>query len=247
MEPAAPLLAVPDDSNTTPEFPSAEVPELTVTGPDTPPAKLLAEEMTTEPLLPVGEPLLPELMRTEPPDWPTAVVAPADNANRPPVPLLPLPTTTLIAPPEPLVASPVPNTTTPELPASVVPELNVRLPDVPDEAALADTRLTDPEEELVDNPLVMETEPPTLEDPEDAPAARNTLPPFCVDIPEERNSNPAVPLVPAPTTTLTLPPRPLVAAPLTSAIQPEFPDTVVPVLNTMPPEAVDVDAVPAAV
>jgi len=105
MEPPLPPEATPEYSNTDPELPECVVPVLKVIEPETPAETAFEDSKVRNPVGPLV--LAPPNMLTDPPDWLSAVVLPAERTNCPPTPLLPEPTTTLTAPPLPLDAEPV--------------------------------------------------------------------------------------------------------------------------------------------
>jgi hypothetical protein len=113
MEPPRPPLAVPDWSNIAPELPANVAPVLSSTSPLTPPTPAGADATAMEPEVVAVD--RPDVIETLPPVcadpaafpasitmWPpnaASVVRPADKVMEPPSPLVPVPTTTLIAPP----------------------------------------------------------------------------------------------------------------------------------------------------
>ncbi len=86
---------------------------------------------------------------------------PAEKTKAPPIPELPLPTTTLIEPPLPLVAVPDNTDIHPLLPDADVPVLSDIIPDTPAEPTSAVDTVTDPEPELTLDPLLIVAAPPT--------------------------------------------------------------------------------------
>jgi len=134
------------------------VPLLSSNDPDVPADAAFDVATVMEPVVALLLP--PARIDTEPPVCELAVVAPAVNTKTPPLPLLPVPTATLIAPPLPLVAKPETMVTVPLLPFNAVPLLNSNEPDVPDEAAFDVATVMEPVVALLLPPPRIDTEPP---------------------------------------------------------------------------------------
>jgi hypothetical protein len=138
---------------------------------------------------------------------------------KPPTPLFPVPTVTLIDPAVPPVAAPVPIESEPDEPELLVPELNVRRPVTPPSPAF--------EVRIVIAPLVLAMP---------CPLVRPMAPPVSLLLsPEVMVINPPTPLLPVPTVMLIAPPLPSVAAPEPSETVPDEPELVVPELKTSKP------------
>jgi len=179
-----PLVAKPVSSTIEPELPDKVVPLLSNTDPDVPADAAFEVATVMEPVVALLLP--PAKMDTEPPVCEAAVVAPADSTRTPPLPLLPVPTATLIAPPLPLVANPDTRVREPLLPLNAVPLLNSSDPDVPADAALDVVTVMEPVVALVLLPDAMKTEPPVCEAAVVPPASIMTAPPApYVDSPAE--------------------------------------------------------------
>jgi len=184
MAPPLPLVAKPETIVTVPLLPSNAVPLLNSNDPDVPAEPALDVATVMEPVVALLLP--PAKMDTDPPVCEVAVVAPADNTRTPPLPLLPVPTATLIAPPLPLVANPDTRVREPLLPLNAVPLLNSSDPDVPADAALDVVTVMEPVVALVLLPDAMKTEPPVCEAAVVPPASIMTAPPApYVDSPAE--------------------------------------------------------------
>ena len=84
------------------------------------------------------------------------MLSPADITTRPPAPIVPLPTTTLILPLVPLVDEPVRTTIDPVLPSDDVPVFNEIPPLTPDVPASAERNVNAPLLVAVPNPLMNE-------------------------------------------------------------------------------------------
>jgi len=127
-----------------PEPPEVLEPVLIVTIPPTP--------------TPLALPLLNDI---KPPALDDDVDWPASITIEPPLPLLPLPTTTLTDPPWPPVAVPLSNATQPLLPDTDRPVCRVMVPDAPDDPTSAVDSDIVPEPELTLEPLANVSVPPT--------------------------------------------------------------------------------------
>ena len=176
QEPERPPVELPVPSSIQPLFPEVDIPDDASTLPDTPrertfavlkltrpePADVLAPLLTTtappRPWIPVAAP--PET-RTEPPTLDDADDdVPPSTTTSPALPLLLVPTVTLMEPPRPHVDDPVVNTSQPLFPDDDDPLLTSADPDVPDEATTPLPSDTDPEEELTLAPLRRLMPPP---------------------------------------------------------------------------------------
>jgi len=218
-----PLVAKPVSSTIEPELPDKVVPLLSNTDPDVPADAAFEVATVMEPVVALLLP--PAKMDTEPPVCEAAVVAPADSTRTPPLPLLPVPTATLMAPPLPLVAKPDTRVREPLLPLNAVPVLKSSDPDVPADAAFDVATVTEPVVALLLPPARIDTDPPVCEAAVVAPADSTRTPPL--------------PLLPVPTATLMAPPLPLVAKPDTMVTVPLLPLNAVPLLNNSEPDVPD--------
>jgi hypothetical protein len=158
-----------------------------VTAPDFPKDDTDAVDSIMAPVQ--ARPLPPDTTLTLPPIA-ESLVQPAEISREPPMPLSPAPTTTLMDPAVPPVAAPDPNTTYPELPPREAPDRSVSMPLGPEDATLAVNTATEPDPQLVLEPLDTTTEPPPTE-PRPHPADKTMLP--------------GVPPAALPATTLTVP------------------------------------------
>ena len=175
IEPLVPPVASPDRMSTQPLFPETDPPVLSTIVPLIPDDVTFAELNVNDPepddtLLfaiidtapPAPEPVAaPLTSRILPPAAALSVVRPALITIEPPLPLLPLPTTTLIDPPWPPVAVPLSNATQPLLPDTDRPVCRVMVPDAPDDPTSAVDSDIVPEPELTLEPLANVSVPPT--------------------------------------------------------------------------------------
>jgi len=234
IAPPLPLVANPDTIVTVPLLPSNAVPLLSNTDPDVPADAALDVATVMEPVVALLLP--PAMIDTDPPVCEAAVVAPADSTRTPPLPLLPVPTATLMAPPLPLVANPDTMVTVPLLPLNAVPLLNSSEPDVPADAALDVATVMEPVVALLLPPARIDTEPPVCDAAVVEPPCNTTAPPTAPrDCPADNSKAPPN-VVPLPTVRLIPPPFPAVADPVCSQIEPEFPTAAVPVDKRTDPE-----------